>query len=56
MERNQFSIKKKNDWKKWENNVPITLNVLHAKKEKICPAYDSKHNLYSKKQVIPLFL
>ena len=32
--------------KKFEkNNVTITLNVLHAEKEKIYPAYISKHNL-----------
>ena len=46
MERNKFFIrKKKNDWKKFEkNNVAINLDVLHAKKEKIYPAYFSKHN------------
>ena len=27
-----------------KNNVTITLNVLYAKKEKICPADVSKHN------------
>ena len=35
----------KDYWKKFEkNNVPIALNVLHAKKEKIYSAYVSKHN------------
>ena len=33
------------DWKKFEkNNVTIALNVLYVKKEKIYPAYLSKHN------------
>ena len=36
---------KKDDWKKFKkNNVTIALNVLYAKKEKIYPAYVSKHN------------
>ena len=36
---------KKDEWKKIEkNNVTIGLNVLYAKKEKIYPAYVSKHN------------
>ena len=35
----------KNDWKKIEKkNVTIALNVLYAKKEKMYPAYVSKHN------------
>ena len=35
----------KDDWKKIEkNNVTIGLNVFYAKKEKIYPAYVSKHN------------
>ena len=34
----------KNDWKKFdENNLTIAFNVLYAKKEKIYPAYVSKH-------------
>ena len=33
------------DWKKYEkNSLAIALNVLYAKKEKISPAYISKHN------------
>ena len=39
--------------KKFEKiNLTVALNVLHAKKEKIYPAYLSKHNLNSKTQVI----
>ena len=35
----------KDDWKKIEkNNVTIVLNLFYAKKEKIYPAYVSKHN------------
>ena len=35
----------KDDWKKNEkNNVTIALNVLYANKEKMYPAYVSKHN------------
>ena len=35
----------KDDWKKIEkNNVTIVLNVFYAKKEKIYPAYVSRHN------------
>ena len=34
-----------NDWKKFvKNNVTIALNIFYAKKEKIYPAYVSKHN------------
>ena len=39
-----------------KNNVTIALNVLYAKKEKICPAYISKYNLNREKQVIPLMI
>ena len=43
-ERIHFSSEK-DDWKKLEkNNVTIAFNVLYAKKEKIYPAYVSKHN------------
>ena len=44
----------KDGWKKPEKlNLVIALNVLYAnKKEKICPAYISKHNLNREKQVI----
>ena len=47
----------KDDWKKFEkNNVTIALNVLYAKKEKIYPAYVSKHNSNREKQVILLVI
>ena len=40
----------KDDWKKIEkNNVTLFLNVLYTKKEKIYPAYVSKHNLNREK-------
>ena len=35
-----------------KNNLTIALNVLYAKKEKIYPAYVSKHNSNREKQVI----
>ena len=35
-----------------KNNVTIALNVLYAKKEKIYPAYVSKHSLNCEKHVI----
>ena len=39
--------------KKFEsNNVTIALNIFYLKKEKIYPAYVSKHNSNLKKQVI----
>ena len=46
----------KDDWKKFEkNNInvrnAIALNVLYVKKEKIYPAYISKHNSNREKQV-----
>ena len=45
------------DWKKFEkNNVKIALNVLQAKKEKIYPAYVSKHSSNHEKQVILLMI
>ena len=35
----------KDNWKKFEKkNSPISLNILYTKKEKIYPAYVSKHN------------
>ena len=47
----------KDDWKKFEkNNVKITLNVFHAKKEKIYPTYVSKRNSDREKQVIFLMM
>ena len=43
----------KDDWKKIEkNNETIALNVLYAKKEKICPVYVSKNNSNCENQVI----
>ena len=39
-----------------ENNVTIAFNVLYAKKEKIYPAYVSKHNSNREKQVILLMI
>ena len=47
----------KDDWKKFKkNNVAIALNVLYTKKEKIPPAYVSKHNSNREKQVILLMI
>ena len=55
-ERIHFSSEK-DDWKKLEkNNVTIAFNVLYAKKEKIYPAYVSKHNSSREKQVIILMI
>ena len=42
--------------KKIKNDVTIALNVLYAKKEKIYPAYVSKHNSNYQKQVIILMI
>ena len=39
-----------------KNNLIIALNVLYAKKEKIYPAYVSKHNSNREKQVILLMI
>ena len=45
----------KDDWQRFDkNNRKIALNVLYAKKEKIYPAYVSKHNSNRGKQVILL--
>ena len=45
------------DWKKFEeNNVIIALNISYAKKEKIYPAYLTKHNSNRKKQIIHLMI
>ena len=47
----------KDDGKNFEkNNVAIALNVLYAKKEKIYPAYVSKHNSNHENQVIFLMI
>ena len=39
-----------------KNNLTVALNVLSAKKEKIYPAYVSKHNSNREKQVILLMI
>ena len=45
------------DWKQFEkNNQTIALNVLYAKKEKICPSCVLKHNSHCEKQVILLII
>ena len=44
--------KKKNE----KNNIKIALNVLYARKEKICPAYVLKHNSNREGQVISLMI
>ena len=47
----------KDNWKKIEkDNITIAINILYAKKEKIYPAYDSKHNSNREKQVILLMI
>ena len=46
----------KDDWKKFKKNKTIGLNVLYARKEKICPAFVSKHNSNCEKQVILLMI
>ena len=48
---------KKDDQKKFEkNNATIAFNILYAKKEKIYPAYLSKHNSNCEKQVVLLMI
>ena len=55
-DRKNFPSEKYN-WKKSEKkNVTIALNVLYAKKEKICPAFVSKHNSDCEKKVILLMI
>ena len=50
-------LSQKDDWKKIEKyNVTIALNVLYAEKEKIYPAYHSKHNSNREKQIILLII
>ena len=39
-----------------KNNITIALNVLYGKKEKLYPAYVSKHNSNREKQVILLMI
>ena len=50
-------ISEKDDWKKSEKtNATVVLNVSYAKKEKIYPAYVSKHNSNRQKQVFLLMI
>ena len=42
--------------KNWEKNVTVAVNVLFVKKEKIYPAYLSKHNSNGEKQVTSLVI
>ena len=45
----------KDDWKKYDKNSgTIAVNVLYAEKEKVYPAYVSKHNSNCEKRVILL--
>ena len=47
----------KHNWKNLEkNNLTIALNFLYVKKEKLYPAYVSKHNSKCEKQVIILMI
>ena len=47
----------KDYWKIFEkNNVTIAFTVLYAKKEKMYPAYVSKHSSNREKQVILLMI
>ena len=45
-------MKKENE----KNNIKIALNVLYARKEKICRAYVLKHNSNREEQVISLMI
>ena len=56
MERNKFSIRKKNCRTFEKNNITISFNILHSKKENIYPAYVSKNGSNSEKQVTPLMI
>ena len=48
---NKSSIRKERIEKKTKkNNLTIALNVFYAKKEKVYPAYVSKHNSNRKEQ------
>ena len=50
-------LSEKNDWRKFEkSNVTIALKGLYAKRQKIYPAYVSKHNSSQEKQVILLMI
>ena len=58
MGRNNFSIRwlkkieKEMIEKNWEKNVTVAVNVLFVKKEKIYPAYVSKHNSNGKSKLL----
>ena len=51
-----FPLEKDDSKKIEKNNLTVPLNVLYVKKEKIYPAYVSKHNSNSEKQVILLII
>ena len=45
------------DWEKFDKNNPtIALNILYAKKEKLCPAYVLKHDSNREKLVFLLMI
>ena len=45
------------DWTTFEkNNLTIALNILYIKEKEILPAYISKHNSTSEKQIILLMI
>ena len=45
------------DWKTFgKNNLTIALNILYIKEKEILPAYISKHNSTSEKQIILLMI
>ena len=47
----------RNDRKKFGKiNIAIAINVFYAKKEKVYPAYVSKHNSNREKQVILIMI
>ena len=58
MERNKFSIYYSKDWKKFELNNEIALNILYVphNTRKIHVAYKLKHNLTREKQIILLMI
>ena len=56
MGTNKVSIRKRWLEKICNNNVTIALKDLYTKKEKIYPAYVSKHNSNREKQVIHLMI
>ena len=49
----EITKNKIDDWKKIQkNNVTIAVNIFYAKKEKIYPAYFSKHNSNQEREII----